>query len=111
VEPPHTFLPLKFMWKWPNDEQGLQRWPLHFLTHTPQLTGAFTFYNTLVSTRATYLSDMAARPIHEHHSIGLDIVHMVNETCILISQSGWGQCYSDCSLLCDNGFGGTTSHD
>jgi hypothetical protein len=36
---------------------------------------------------------------------------MVNETCILISQSGWGQCYSDCSLLCDNGFGGTTSHD
>lgn len=54
-----------------------------------------------------YLSDVAARLVHEHHNIGPNVVRLVNDTAILVvNQAG------DIAVWvvpqCDDGFGGTT---
>lgn len=55
-----------------------------FDAHTSGDGGPSTSYDLPVAAEATYLSDVAARPTRECRGIRLGVVHMVNDTDILV---------------------------
>ena len=61
-----------------------------FDAHTSDERAPTTSYDSLVFAKAIYLSDVAARPIRERRGIRLGVVHLINDTGILVISRSWG---------------------